>query len=468
MQLGFTTPQAGRQVTVMKRYVLTLLLVCGLAPSHAEEPTLRLAVFDADATPPVGSELAYDTMTATSPLTLRCRGVVLQGAGEPIVLAAVDWIGVANAGHDFFRDALAHAAGTTRQRVALHAVHQHDAPLCDYSAAEILAQHGRPQRCFDPAITKPLIERAAASLAASLGRAQPVTHVGYGEAAVQEVASNRRLLGPDGKVKATRFTATKDPALRAEPEGIIDPIASVVSFWNGDRPLVALTYYTTHPQSYYRTGYADPDFPGIARFLRDQAVPGLLHIHFNGAGGNLGAGKYNDGDPANRPVLARRLADGLDAAWQATKKKTIAPSEVMWRVVETALPTAPYLEEEALNQQLADSANEQILGAAMRLAWLQRSQRGHKTDISLLQLGSTGLLHLPGELFVEYQLAAKALRPDLHLAVAAYGDYGPAYIGTTRSYSEGGYETEPRSSNVAPEVESVLMEALRQVLEKTE
>jgi len=49
-------------------------------------------------------------------------------------------------------------------------------------------------------------------------------------------------------------------------------------------------------------------------------------------------------------------------------------------------------------------------------------------------------------------------------AMAAYGDYGTFYIGTERAYSEGGYETEPRSSNVAPEVESVLMQGIRKLL----
>ena len=71
---------------------------------------------------------------------------------------------------------------------------------------------------------------------------------------------------------------------------------------------------------------------------------------------------------------------------------------------------------------------------------------------------------MPGELFVEYQLAAKKMRPDLHVAMAAYGDYGTAYIGTEIAYSQGGYETEPRSSNVAPSVEGVLMEGMRTLL----
>jgi hypothetical protein len=66
---------------------------------------------------------------------------------------------------------------------------------------------------------------------------------------------------------------------------------------------------------------------------------------------------------------------------------------------------------------------------------------------------------------VEYQLAAKAMRPDLHVAVAAYGDYGPGYIGSTCAYEQGGYEVGPTSSNVAPQVEPILINAMKELLE---
>jgi hypothetical protein len=75
------------------------------------------------------------------------------------------------------------------------------------------------------------------------------------------------------------------------------------------------------------------------------------------------------------------------------------------------------------------------------------------------------LLHLPGELFVEYQLAAQHLRPDSAVCVAAYGDYGPGYIGLHDSYAQGGYETSDRASRVAPSVEGVLMGGIQELLE---
>jgi len=92
-----------------------------------------------------------------------------------------------------------------------------------------------------------------------------------------------------------------------------------------------------------------------------------------------------------------------------------------------------------------------------------RCKAGHAIDIACLRVGESRVLHIPGELFVEYQLAAKKMRPDLHVAMTAYGDYGPGYIGTRVAYSEGGYETSPRASNVAPEVEPVLLEAMQRL-----
>jgi hypothetical protein len=455
------------------RLLLILCIFTGILNSSlAEAPTdstaaagLRLAVFDVDATPPVGSRMAYDPVTNVWDLTLRARGVVLLGAGDPIVLCSIDWIGIANEGHDAFRDALARAAGTSRERVAVHAVHQHDAPECDFGAEEILLKEGLDPLNYEGSFAREVLRRLDQSVRDGLMMAQPVTHLGTGAAPAHQVASNRRIPGPDGKIRAVRYTATADPALRAEPEGLIDPEVSLVSFWNRETPLAVLSYYAVHPQSYYRTGIANPDFPGVARFLRQMAVPKALHVHFNGAGGNLGAGKYNDGSPENRLLLAERLADAMSRAWQSTKREPVSPESVHWAIVPVALPPAPHLSIEKLEAQLKGRDASFLRGGGpVKLAWLRRNASGKKIELSCLTLGSARLVHMPGELFVEYQLAAKALRPDLFVAMAAYGDYAPFYIGTSIAYEEGGYETGPSASNVAPEVEPVLMDGLRTLL----
>lgn len=446
-----------------------LIAADSAVPVGSTNSMLRVATFDIDATPPVGSLMAYDPVTNVWELGLRARGIVLMGAGEPMVLCAVDWIGIANEGYDAFREALARAAGTSPQRVTVHALHQHDAPECDFTAEQILKEAGLSARQFEGGWQRQVISNLAAAVEKSLPLAHPITHLGLGEAPVERVASNRRIRGADGKVRVTRYTATRDAAVRAEPEGVIDPILSLVSFWNSERPIAVLSYYAVHPQSYYRTGIPSPDFPGLARFFRQLSVPAALHIHFNGAGGNLGAGKYNDGSPENRLVLAERLADGMRRAWESTERTAVTARDVKWATEPVALPLAKHLSVATLEEQLKEGARPFVAGnGATRLAWARRRAAGHRIELACLTLGRARILHLPGELFVEYQIAAKAARPDLFVAMAAYGDYSPWYIGTAVAYEEGGYETSASASNVAPESEEILLAAIRKLLRADE
>lgn len=430
------------------------------------EGEIKLATFDVDATPPLGADMAYDPVKRLDELTLRCRGVVLLGAGQPIVMCAVDWIGIANEGHDAFRAALAEAAGSVPERVAVHALHQHDAPGCDFTAEKIITElklpgYGRFQGDFHRLV----IKRAAEAIRAALPLAQPVTHYGSGQAEVKEVASNRRVeVLPGGRIGRMRGSASKIAELRALPEGLIDPMVSVLGFWNGDKPVAVLSFYACHPQSYYRLGIPSPDFPGIARFIRGQDLNVALHVHFNGAGGNVAAGKYNDGSQPNRVLLATRLADGMRKAFEGMQKTPLTAADVGWNSVPVSLPLAPYINEAELLEKIKTAPPRGYISLVDQLAWLRWTQAGRKIDVACLRVGNARVLHLPGELFVEYQLAAKAMRPDLQVMMAAYGQYGPGYIGTDAAYPEGGYETGVNSSNVRPGVEAVLMGAMKELL----
>jgi hypothetical protein len=130
------------------------------------------------------------------------------------------------------------------------------------------------------------------------------------------------------------------------------------------------------------------------------------------------------------------------------------------------LPPAAHLDEAKLEAVVNDrsKAAHERCEAATELVWLRRCHAREKIDVSCLHLGKARVIHLPGELFVEYQLAAQQLRPDLFVATAAYGDYAPGYIGTEVAYSEGGYETGPKASLVAPSVEHILMDAIKRLL----
>jgi len=449
--------------------ILCVLIASPIFPAKAQKDQgggdIRVGSFDIDASPPIGSPMAYDpTKGIQTPLS--CRGIVLvAGDRKPIALCAVDWIGISNGGQTVFKQAIATAIATTPDRVVIHTLHQHDAPRCDFDAEALIAKSGASGGGFDPVFARQVADHAGSAAKQALTDAQIVTHLGTGQGLVEKVASNRRILGPDGKVKVTRYTATKNPEVRALPVGTIDPQLKMISFWNEDKAIAVLTYYATHPQSYYRTGMASPDFPGLARNAR-QDETGVPHVHFNGAGGNIGAGKWNDGSVENRQVLADKVALGMKRAWEANRKTPVHADNVHWAVEPVTLPVAEHLDQVAL-QAIVDNrvaTPGDRFAAAKKLTWLNRCKTGDTIPISCLTMNDARILHMPGELFVEYQLNAQKLRPDQFIAMAAYGDYAPGYIGTEIAYGQGGYETSDRASRVAPGVEKVLMGAVKKLL----
>lgn len=456
----------------MKKRTLLLLFILLLAPlllmtgavkdTVKDQPAfLQLSVFDLDATPPVGSPLAYDPMEKSWDLGLRARGVVILGSGDPIVLCAIDWIGIGNESQDVFKATLADAAHTVPERVVVHTLHQHDAPICDFSAEKMLVSQGLDPGAFEGSFARKMLVNLHEAVAKSLDQAQPLSHISLGEGRVYKVASNRRIVDENGKVGTMRGSSCKIPELQAAPEGLIDPMVSVIGFWNGDVPVAVLSFYATHPQSYYLTKVANPDFPGIARFMRQLAVPDALHVHFNGAGGNIAAGKYNDGSKEKRGILAGRLADGMKRAWESSKKVPVSADLVNWEAKSVLLPPAKEnLEEIAI--KMKEEGYRYRTNYMGKLVWYRRRQEGRFINLSCLSIREARVLFMPGELFVEYQLAAKAMRPDLFVSMAAYGNYGPLYIATEEAYDQGGYEV--RTSSVTSEAESILMEGMKQLL----
>ncbi len=429
------------------------------APAFAASRSLRMATFSVDVTPPIGAPLCYSLVVpATAVETpLLAKGVVLYPSGQaPIVLCAIDWLGIGNDSHLDWRTRLAQALRTTPDRVAIHTVHQHDAPGDDRAALAFA-----PPGTLTPGdFCRAAVARVAA--AARNAKPQRVDRLALSQAPVEKVASNRRILSPDGQTFLfQRFTACRNSPHCDAPDGVIDPNLKTLSFYSGSRRLASLHYYATHPMSYYGKGLIGHDFVGMAR----ESLPGF-HVYFTGAAGNIGAGKYNDGAPENRAVLANRIATAMKAALAA--EKPIPLPALDWRAIPVILPhrTGPGFDEAAIRAVIAD---DKVLprdraSHSRYLAWLLRCrQGGPNITLQSLRLDGAAILHYPGELFVEYQLAASAENRNAWTAMAAYGDYGPMYIGTAKSYAEGGYETSA-VSRVAPASEEILLGAIRPLI----
>jgi hypothetical protein len=405
----------------------------------AAEPKYQLATFTAEVTPPLGHACMGGGIAPArkidDPLYAHC--VVLLGAGEPVVLAAVDWCEIRNEAYERWRGALAEAAGTTPGRVLVACVHQHDAPVADLQAQRLLEGAKAAGSICDAEFHEKAVGRAARAVRAAVRSPRWVTHLGAGQAVVEKVASNRRYLA-EGKPRFDRTSATRDEQIRERPEGLIDPWLKTLSFWDGDEPVAALSCYASHPMSFYGQGGVSADFPGLARKRRQADDPKVHQVYFSGCSGNVTAGKYNDGSPDNRPVLAERLYQGMAAAWQATKRQPLGG--VDFRVVPLRLEPrdgAGFTVDDLKARLASDPKPFGQCLAALGLSWRQRADAGHRIDVPVLDLGAAQVVLLPGESYVEYQLRAQQLRPDAFVLALGYGECATGYVPTARAFEEG-------------------------------
>lgn len=435
------------------------------SPPSQAAPAFRIAPFRFEVTPPLGHPLCGGMVkpVLAHDDSLEALGYVLLGAGDPIVVCAVDWTGLLNEAHLAWRTALAEAAGTTPERVAVHCVHQHNAPFVCLTAHRETARFPELPPMLDEGFFHTCLDRARSAVTAALGRARPVTHVAHGSAPVAQVASNRRVWrDANGQVILMRGSGCKDPQLRALPEGVIDPNLQTIAFYDGATKVVACHYYATHPMSYYGDGRVTSDFCGLARKQRQREEPGCLHLYFTGCSGNLAAGKYNDGEPATRRLLTQRMYDGMVAAEAALRPAPL--QTVSWRTQDILPPNNP---DHTLAGVQAQVANPECLllerqRLAFRLGWLRRQERQVPVMLSALRLNHCSVLHLPGEPFIEYQLRAQQLSPAGPVAVAAYGDGGPWYVPTREEYACGGYEVSV--AYCSEQVDAMLTAAMRALL----
>ena len=402
---------------------------------------LRLATFRFDVTPPKGHSLCGGWIRPVVGVDdpLEAMGYVLLGVGKPIVVCAVDWTGLANSAHIQWRKALADAARTAIDRVAVQCVHQHNAPFACMDAQAIVQEQGDLPDIVNPVFFDRCLKNAGDAVTKSLKKTTPVTHIARGEARVEKVAANRRIIGLNGKLISQRGSSSRKPEHHRFPEGLIDPMLKTVAFYNGNKKLVASHFYACHPMSYYGDGRVSADFCGLARRRMQKQEPDCLHIYFNGCGGNIGAGKYNNGSKEARVELTQRMFDGITTSNATLKPEPIRSFE--WETEDILPPLDPRFNEEQLLVGIRNKTNRVVARnrPSYTVAFIRRVKEGIPITLSSLHVNDISMLHLPAESFIEYQLRAQAIAPNRFVACAAYGDGGPWYIPVKEAYPQGGY-----------------------------
>lgn len=426
----------------------------------------KLASFTVDITPPVGEPIAFGlNRRVDSPIHV--RGVLLDAGRKRLVLAAADVLGLYGDVYRIWRRAIAAASGCPEKNVLLHCVHQHDSivPPSREKWKRLAARPGDSQS--SPAYYARILETLRAAVRkAARGSWAKVERLATAERRISGLASNRRLVGPDGKVFAMRWSMTTNRKLQREPVGRIDPLLRTIGFLGAKgRLLAALHFYATHPMGAYSREMAGADIPGVALAYAARACPaGVQQIYFTGCAGDITFGKYTFASKTeNLRVLGARLGAALAANLAVLQPHPVGAVRLVHAAFDLPLDRKR-INRSALLLRLRKARN---LGEAYfpmhMLELLDDWKRWRRVELTRLDLGpDVHLLSLPAETVVAYQLFAQSMVPEKFLACAAYAEGLYGYLPTAEMFAEGGYE--PLAGPATPELEAHYKAALGELL----
>lgn len=426
-----------------------------------------LHTFRVDVTPPVGTYLCgglHDrSVGVETPLWL--RGIVLSTAETRYVVACIDFCYLVGRSQARLIEALAEGARVPAGQVVVQSNHLHDAPLIDEEAHALVAEYSPEHWFHDESYFADLLARAKEAVRAVLeDPGIEMGGVGVASHPVRQFASTRRVIDEHNRCHV-RYSVCRDPWIREQPEGRIDPDLDAVVLYNRDsQPVVCLGFYASHPQVSDGRRVASGDTIGVALDLFEHAQPDVFPIYFTGCGGDVTAGKYTTTHrKRNRLVFGVRLYDGLQGAFE--KASLQAGMEMEWRdaVHEVPLRKVTESEDELIETvRGAEWRTEKYL-AAGRLHRLRNGIDTYPFRIARLRLGHATILFLPAEMCIGYQLYVKGLMKG-PMAVAAYGDGFLKYVETDEAFDQGGYEVDPKWTEVEKGIEKTLKAYLDEAL----
>lgn len=438
---------------------------------------MKITSFIADVTNPIGSSVCSSSANFTESVRdpLFARGLIVDDGKKRFVFCTVDYCGIAGSFYEKWRKVIARAAGTQPEFVALHAVHQHQAPWLigeDWVEKKTDGRHlffgvSRKEKVW----IKSRLKTLSKSIFASLKNFKPVASVGGAGVRTEGLASNRRIIGKNNKVAGIRWSITKDSVVRRAPVGLVDPELQCVTFWDDEEKLLAsMSFFAAHPQCCGNLPMVSAEVPGEFHRRMNAKHPHASHLYFSGCLGNVTCGKYSTSDPEkNIALLGARLAKYGLKAIQASIKTRESSLSLKVKRVSFPCPLRP-LKSKIHSSRLVkpDPKDWALYQDVMDKMAKEREKSLENLKLSCWRIGSFWILSLPGEPFIEYQLFAKKeikkRTKKCFLAVAGLADYSPVYVPTSQAFSEGGYEIDKAVCFTTPKVETILKRSIQKAL----
>lgn len=390
---------------------------------------------------------------------LYAKALVLSDGKTKAAIVSLDLVGLADTMVAGIRADASARTGILASNILICASHTHAGPAsetiraCGYQHDEYVATL--------PGMIADTIEVAAKEL-------KPAKF-GYGTAE-SHLAINRRYRAPSGEIQ-----------IGDNKGGLIDSAVGIWRIAGEDGKSIATVFnYACHAVTMGGDNrLVSGDWPGAAQRGIESEVGGQA-MFLQGCCGNINPGPRGSFDvvESNGLDVAQAVLSVLDGIQMTGDAKISIASEVV------GLPLQPSISLEEAEKTVADMAEKLKTPDQMPLHEVHLDQAyydwakqiiadGGKSrtevpfEIQRFRLGDAYLVGLPGEVFIEYALNIKNMKPNV--MVSAYTNGNVGYVPTKKAFDEGGYEVDLAyklyaQQKLSPMVECVILAAVEKVL----
>ena len=427
-----------------------------------------------DITPPPGTHLNGDGTGQHRPARevlepLHAKAVAFESGGQRVCVMALDLTVVMEPHSRTVRQAVADALGTAPEAVVLCATQTHSAPsMGAFMLDPDFPLDATPQtqyvRGSEDAYIDFVVPQAveAGTLAA---RALQPAEVACGRGLLGDFAFNRRGVRRDGRSITMpkpfgRHRQSLGPTDVCYLEGPIDPEVGVAAIRSRGELKALLLHHTCHPvinfgrpETYHSVS---ADWPGAwSEQMRARLGRGCVPLVLNGCCGNVNP--WHPFDPDFEPDHRRMGAALAEMTARVLDQLTYTPEAVVdFASRRVALPLRDVPPERSAAVEAILSRSPQPVfradGTGVDPAWfgaastrsveLQRKRSAtFDYEVQVLRVGNLAIVALPGEPFVEGQLAIKANSPASFVQVAHMASHYVGYLPTREACRRDGHES---------------------------
>ncbi len=359
---------------------------------------------------------------------LEASVVVFESGDTRVGIMALDLVGVDEWLLEPIREA-AEEVGIAPEAMLVNCSHTHCAPACRVVRGS--------NRHFDYEWLEGLKEKLCGLLRAAVADLQ--------EAVVDYTVGSCTL----GINRRRMDEGAKTAGMLPNPDKPMDVDVPVLRVLTPEAVVRAVIFsYACHPTT-MGGQLLGTDYPGPARELLREAMPGCVPVFLQGCGGDV---KPRNVDPVKRTFLSgpletvyeigHELGRAVEAVLCGEPEKL--SDELAARSEMAHLPTTGTPSEEVLAELEAGSEWERDYAAAARKTIAEKGGLPETlpVEVQVLNIGGLYLLGMSGEISCEIGLELKEKLSDLKVGTLGYSNLLRSYVASRAAHSEGGYEVE--------------------------